>query len=66
MTSDLYDFILIIIRSILKQMAYIAGRQQIVIDLPDDYPEDEKEDIQNISSNTYLNNYFHLLGREVN
>lgn len=47
-------------------MAYIAGRQQIVIDLPDDYPNEQKDDILSISCNTHLNNYFHLLGREVN
>lgn len=46
-------------------MAYIAGRQQIVVNMSDDIPDVEKEDLQNISSNTYLNSLFHLLGREV-
>lgn len=46
-------------------MAYISGRQQVVVDLPESIPEIEKEELHNISSNTYLNSLFHLLGREV-
>lgn len=56
---------ILVFSAVLKQMAYILGRQQVVVDLSENLPIYEREDIQNISSNTYLNPLFHLLGREV-
>ncbi|KAI5693728.1 hypothetical protein M8J75_004530 [Diaphorina citri] len=46
-----------------KQLAYMAGRQQITIELPDEMPD--KNDLQIIMTNSHINDHFHSLAREL-
>lgn len=44
-------------------MAFIAGRQQICVEFSDNI--EEKEELENITCNSFLNHLFNMLGREV-
>ena len=46
-----------------KQLAYMLGRQQIFLELPDDI--EEFDELTEIMSNAHLNNNFLALAREV-
>uniref|UniRef100_A0A8D9BU46 26S proteasome non-ATPase regulatory subunit 2 n=1 Tax=Cacopsylla melanoneura TaxID=428564 RepID=A0A8D9BU46_9HEMI len=46
-----------------KQLAYMAGRQQITIELPDEMLD--KNDLQIIMTNSHINDHFHSLAREL-
>lgn len=50
-------------RSIQKQLAFMLGRQQIFIELPESTPE--YDDLVEIMSNSHLNNHFLNLAREL-
>ncbi|GAB6029032.1 26S proteasome non-ATPase regulatory subunit 2 [Chamberlinius hualienensis] len=49
--------------AIRKQMAFMLGRQQIYLEI--DPSIDDAEDLKEIISNSYLNNHFLALGREL-
>lgn len=46
-----------------KQLAYMAGRQHISLELSDDLTD--KADLVQILSNSHINDHFHSLAREV-
>jgi 26S proteasome regulatory subunit N1 len=46
-----------------KQLAYMLGRQEIFLELPDDI--EEFDELTEIMSNAHLNNNFLALAREV-
>lgn len=45
------------------QVAFMLGRQQVFLELPEDM--DDYEDLTEILSNSHLNTHFLSLGREV-
>lgn len=53
----------LIFRTIQKQLAFMLGRQQIYIEIPENTPE--YEDLVEIMANGHLNNHFLNLAREV-
>lgn len=50
-------------RVVRKQLAYMAGRQHISLELSDDLTD--KGDLVQIMSNSHINDHFHSLAREV-
>ncbi|KAI5715989.1 hypothetical protein M8J77_025628 [Diaphorina citri] len=58
-----YKYTGILDRVVRKQLAYMAGRQQITIELPDEMPD--KNDLQIIMTNSHINDHFHSLAREL-
>lgn len=53
----------VICRVVRKQLAYMAGRQQLTIELPDEMLD--KNDLQIIMTNSHINDHFHSLAREL-
>ncbi|XP_075233916.1 regulatory particle non-ATPase 1 [Lycorma delicatula] len=49
--------------SVRKQLAYMVGRQQLVLELSDDLPD--KGELTTIMSNAHVNDHFHSLAREL-
>lgn len=49
--------------SVRKQLAYMVGRQQLVLELSDDLPD--KAELTTIMSNAHVNDHFHSLAREL-
>uniref|UniRef100_A0A1B6BXI5 26S proteasome non-ATPase regulatory subunit 2 n=1 Tax=Clastoptera arizonana TaxID=38151 RepID=A0A1B6BXI5_9HEMI len=49
--------------SVRKQLAYMVGRQQLCIDLPDEIPD--KSELQCVMSNSHISDHFHSLAREL-
>lgn len=48
-----------------KQLAYMLGRQQVFLELPEGFSSDIQEDLVDIMSNAHLNNHFLNLAREL-